>query len=92
MPILHNEVNFNESYTLMGFKDIETFKKAHNSRKRWVVTFGNRHDMISNCQKFRPKGNHQTDSVNVINIITSLAEKMNCRYDNIKYLILIRKS
>lgn len=90
--MLSNEVNFNESYTLMGFPDEESFKAAYHSRRQWVVTFGNRHDMISNCQKFRPKGNHQTDSVNVINIITSLAEKMNCRYDNIKYLILIRKS
>lgn len=93
MPLKLNEVRFNESYVLAAFKDVESLNTCIKDplNKARIVRMGDRHTIISACQKYRPKGNHPLGSVNMINIITELATKMLCRYDTIKYLALIRK-
>ncbi len=93
MPLKLNEVRFNESYVLAAFKDVESLNTAVQDplNKSRIVRMGDRHTMITACQKYRPKGNRTQSSVNLINIISEAATKMLCRYDNIKYLALIRK-
>lgn len=92
-----NEVNFNESYILAGYRSFETKEfQAHLNRLQkqklggQILFFGSRIDFIIASKKYRPQGIHQKPSINTILRIEVLSKKLQTRYDNIKYLILYR--
>lgn len=89
-----NEIEFNESYALAGFLDIKDLRSqltTDDTFRKNTILSGDRHTIIKDCKRFRPKGSNKDDTINIIQIITNLSVKMNCRYDNIRCLALIRK-
>lgn len=90
-----NEIEWNESYNIMGFRPENSDDYNHRITKKEspqkLVTYGTRIDCLIEWGQFRPKGFDASPVVNIQRILDSLALKMGTRYDNIKHVILYRK-